>query len=168
MHYAQKIHEDADVFEKYLEAVYKWDSIKSLDELCSYFQNRNAYKNEGLFHHYNSKEEFFLHGYDCEDVAFMTQKKLSELGYKTQVIGIMGSKATSWHYDVVYKIQSEGVICDYPTGYKYIKDIYMMFNYGKSIESETEKGCIDQLSTYTVNNEYVYLKDKTIWWRCCW
>jgi hypothetical protein len=165
MDYIHDIQTDQKKAELYQEQVRKWNDIENLDELCEYFQNRKAYKNEGLFHHYNSKEEFFLHGYDCEDVAFMAQKKLRELGYKTQVIGIMGSKVSSWHYDLVVienHLYNDGI------GNLYLEEQFVLFNYGKLIKKKRLKKCIDQLNTYKVNNEYVYPLNKTIWWRCYW
>jgi hypothetical protein len=170
MDYIHDIQTDQKKAELYQEQVRKWNDIENLDELCEYFQNRKAYKNEGLFHHYNSKEEFFLHGYDCEDVAFMAQKKLRELGYKTQVIGIMGSKVDSWHYDLII-IEEEFIEQFLGNNMIYNRvyyDKYYMFNYGKKIKGNSIQSCIDQLSTYKVNNEYVYPLNKTVWWRCYW
>jgi hypothetical protein len=137
---------DSHEYEKYINKKREYDyTVCNLDSLCNYFRRRKGYKLDGykgLFHHYNSDEEFYLSGYDCEDVAWRAKRKLEGLGYQTQVIGMIGEKVNSWHYDLIIDDVDE----------------YYLFNYGKLITGGSIKECLDKK----------YKDEKYIWWRCYW
>jgi hypothetical protein len=81
---------------------FKWDNIKTLEQLQNYFKTAYKYKADGLLgllDHFNFAHEFFIAGGDCDDAAFYACDKLREIGYKADVFWIYGNGPQNWHFD---------------------------------------------------------------------
>lgn len=80
----------------------RWNSITTLHGLQDYFQSNFKYKYDGprgIIDHHNIGIEFFMHGGDCDDMAFWACKKLKSLGIPASVCFIYGNGVKNWHFD---------------------------------------------------------------------
>lgn len=129
-----------------------YNNIKTLQEFIDWWNNnyRGTYKwdgYKGLLDHNNSNYEFFLNAWDCDDASTYPYYKFKKLGYKSIMIGLLGEKITSWHYDCIVEID---------------KDKYMLFNQGSCIYAKSIKDCLDMLSSrWDIFKTYIY-------WKCFW
>lgn len=150
--YFFKIFTNKENIKKYYDNKNSFNSVKSIDDFIEWWNTRfrNSYKYDGykgLLDHYNMPFEFFMNRFDCDDAALYPHIKFKKLGYESQMIGLMGAKIDSWHYDCVVKIK---------------ENEYMLFNQGYCIYGSSIKECLDKLSAqWSIFKTYIF-------WRCFW
>ncbi len=137
---------------KYYDNKDSYYLVKSIKEFIAWWNTRyrGKYKSDGyngLLDHYNTPIEFFMNTWDCDEASVYPHIKFKSLGYESKMIGLLGKKITSWHYDCIVKLK---------------EDEYMLFNQGNCIYGKTEKECLDTLSSrWSIFRTYIY-------WRCFW